>query len=191
MAELLRHPEIMKEVQDEVRRIIGSKPSITEEDIEQMHYLKMVIKETLRLHPPAPLLVPRESTQDVKIQGYDIPAKTRVIINAWAIGREPLSWERAEEFHPMRFMNADSSCIDFRCHNFQLIPFGAGRRGCPGIEFAVAMDELVLANLLHMFDWTLPNGASGKDLDMDEASGLTIHKKSPLLLVATPHNNIE
>nr|DAD28666.1 TPA_asm: hypothetical protein HUJ06_030134 [Nelumbo nucifera] len=92
IAELLRHPEIMKEVQDEVR-MIGSKPSITEEDIEQMHYLKMVIKETLRLHPPLPLLVPRESTQDVKIQGYDIPAKTRVIINAWAIGREPLSWE--------------------------------------------------------------------------------------------------
>nr|DAD28671.1 TPA_asm: hypothetical protein HUJ06_030139 [Nelumbo nucifera] len=186
MAELLRHPGIMKEMQDEMRGIIGSRPNITEEDIEQMHYLKMVIKETLRLHPPIPLLIPRESTQDVKIQGYDIPTKTRVIINSWAIMRDPLSWERAEEFHPKRFMNAAGSSIDFRGHDFQMIPFGAGRRGCPGKEFAAAINELVLANLLHKFDWTLPNRASGKDLDMEEDSGITIHKKSPLL-VATPH----
>lgn len=118
-----------------------------------MKYLKAVIKETLRLHPPIPLLVPRESTKDVKINGYDIAAGTRVITNAWAIHRDPATWEEPEEFHPERFLN---STIDFKGQDFKLIPFGSGRRGCPGISFAIANNELVLANLLSKFNWALP-----------------------------------
>lgn len=118
-----------------------------------MKYLKAVIKETLRLHPPIPLLVPRESTKDVKINGYDIAAGTRVITNAWAIHRDPTTWEEPEEFHPERFLN---STIDFKGQDFKLIPFGSGRRGCPGISFAIANNELVLANLLSKFNWALP-----------------------------------
>ncbi|XP_043688633.1 cytochrome P450 736A117-like [Telopea speciosissima] len=188
MARLLKHPKVMEEVQKEVRGVaftIGSK-NIKEDDIEQMHYLKAVIKETLRMHPPAPLMVPHESTKEAKIKGYDIPAKTTVIINAWAIGRDPASWDDPEEFKPKRFFN-DASSIDFKGHDFQLIPFGAGRRGCPGTHFAIAVVEVALANLLHKFDWALPNGANGEALDLTESPGLSIHLKAPLLAVATPH----
>ncbi|XP_043688632.1 cytochrome P450 736A117-like isoform X2 [Telopea speciosissima] len=188
IARLLKHPEVMKEVQKEVRGVAFAtgREFIEEDDIEQMHYLKAVIKEMLRLHPPLPLLVPRESTEETKIKGYDIPAKTIVIINAWAIGRDPTSWDDPEEFKPKRFFN-DASSIDFKGHDFQLIPFGAGRRGCPGTHFAIAIIELALANLLHKFDWALPNGANGEALDITESPGLSIHLKSPLLAVATPH----
>ncbi|KAL7218508.1 hypothetical protein ACSBR2_011715 [Camellia fascicularis] len=183
MTELLRHPIIMKKLQEEVRGIAPKKANLSEDDLEQMHYLKAIIKETLRLHPPVPLLIPRESTKHVKLQGYDIPTKTRVFINAWAIGRDPLSWEEPEEFRPERFLN---SFIDFNGQNFQFIPFGAGRRGCPGIVFAIANLELVLASLVHKFDWALPGGVTGDNMDLAESSGITIHRKFPLILVATP-----
>ncbi|KAJ9140243.1 hypothetical protein P3X46_030915 [Hevea brasiliensis] len=183
MSELLRHPRVMKEVQNEVRRIGNGKAQITEGDLDQMNFLKAVIKETLRLYPPIPLLVPRVSTQDVKIKGYDVVAGSTVFTNAWAIGRDPKRWDQPEEFRPERFLN---SSIDFKGHDFELIPFGGGRRGCPGILFAMTTNELVLANLVNQFNWALPGGASGKDLDMTECPGLTIHRKFPLLAIATP-----
>ncbi|XP_031250710.1 cytochrome P450 71A26-like [Pistacia vera] len=183
MAELLRHPRVMKELQNEVRRIANGKQKIKEEDLDKMHYLKAVLKETLRLHPPIPLLVPRESTRDVKIKGYDISAGTTVITNAWAIGRDPTSWDKSDEFTPERFLN---NSIDFKGQDFQLIPFGAGRRGCPGTLFAMATNEIVLANLVHKFDWSLPVGTKPEDLDMTECTGLTAHRMVPLLAVATP-----
>lgn len=158
MTELLRNPEILRKVQNEVQGIVKEKQHITEDDLENMHYLKAVIKETLRLHPPIPLLVPRESIQDVKVMGYDIAAGTLVITNSWAIGRDPTSWEEPNEFRPERFLGTS---IDFKGHDFELIPFGAGRRGCPGTMFAMAINELALANLLHKFDWALPGGARG------------------------------
>ncbi|KAH6809411.1 hypothetical protein C2S51_027194 [Perilla frutescens var. frutescens] len=184
MAELIRNPETMKTLQNEVRKVAGSKGEIEEEDLEKMPYLKAVIKESLRLHSPIPFLVPRESTQDTKVLGYDVVSGTRVVINAWAIGRDPLLWEKPEEFHPERFLDTS---IDFRGLHFELIPFGAGRRGCPGIAFAVAVDELALAKMVHSFDFGLPNGARVEELDMSEVNGLSVHKKNPLLVVATPH----
>ncbi|XP_021863493.1 cytochrome P450 736A117 [Spinacia oleracea] len=184
MTEILRNPRIMEQLQKEVRRIAGDKDQITEDDLEKMKYLKAVIKESLRLHPPIPLLVPRESTQDIKIDGYDIAAKTCVMINAWAIQRDPLTWEEPEEFFPERFLNSE---IDFRGQDFELIPFGGGRRICPAISFAMTNNEFVLANLMLKFKWTFPGGVNGETLDICEGSGLTIHKKTPLLVVATPH----
>ncbi|KAK4735196.1 hypothetical protein R3W88_009457 [Solanum pinnatisectum] len=183
MAELLRHPRAMETLQNEVRGLAQGKTEITEDDLGSMHYLKAVIKETLRLHPPGPLLIPRESTEDIKLLGYQIPAKTRVIINAWTIGRDPLSWENPEDYRPERFLNSDT---DFKGLNFELIPFGAGRRGCPGTAFAVVINELALARLMHKFNFSLPEGLKPEDLDMTENNGITIHRKSPLLAVATP-----
>ncbi|XVF49752.1 hypothetical protein PTKIN_Ptkin04bG0038800 [Pterospermum kingtungense] len=183
MTELLRHPKIMKELEVEIRQVCGDKSDVSEDDLDKMHYLKAVIKETLRLHPPIPLLVPRISTKDVKIMGYDIAQGTQVIINAWAIGRDPQSWEKPEEFIPERFLN---NSIDFKGHHFELIPFGSGRRICPGILFAMKLNELFLANLVRKFDWSLPGGAEEKDLDMNETFGITIHKKSPLIAIANP-----
>ncbi|GAV65149.1 LOW QUALITY PROTEIN: p450 domain-containing protein, partial [Cephalotus follicularis] len=184
MSELLRHPKVMKKLQNEVRTIAGDKLNITEGNLDKLHYLKAVIKETLRLHPPFPLLLARESSKDVKVKSYGIEAKTQVYVNAYAIGRDPMSWEHAEEFLPERFLN---NSIDVKGHDFQFIPFGAGRRGSPGAEFAMAIIELVLANLMHKFDWAQP-GVGEQNLDMTESTGITMHRKFSLTVVSTPHS---
>ncbi|CAL1405315.1 unnamed protein product [Linum trigynum] len=180
MTEILRHPRVMRKLQKEIRAIAEEKRYVKEEEIKQMDYLKAVIKESFRLHPPVPLLVPRESNRHVKVQGYDVVEKTRVIVNAWAIGRDPKRWQYAEEFMPERFLN---NKIDFKGQDFELIPFGAGRRGCPGTSFATASMEITLVSMLHRFDWLMPAGEGG--LDADEAPGLTVHRKTPLLVVPT------
>ncbi|KAJ4793453.1 Cytochrome P450 [Rhynchospora pubera] len=128
MSELLKNPKEMKKLQEEVRAIIKHNNMVTSEDLTKMDYLRAVIKETLRLHPPLPLLLPRESMEECKINGFTIPKGTKVIINAWAIGREAKSWEAPEEFMPERFINSQ---VDYKGNNFHLIPFGAGRRICP------------------------------------------------------------
>ncbi|RDX73308.1 Cytochrome P450 71A26, partial [Mucuna pruriens] len=184
MTEILRHPIVMQKLQDEARNVVGDRTHITEEDLSSMHYLKAVVKETSRLHPPVPLLVPRESMQDTKVMGYDIAIGTQVLVNVWAIGRDPSYWDQPQEFQPERFLN---SSIDIKGHDFQVIPFGAGRRGCPGIMFAMVVNELILANLLHQFNWAVPGGVVGDQaLDMTESTGLSIHKKFPLVAVASP-----
>ncbi|XP_071713450.1 cytochrome P450 736A117-like [Rutidosis leptorrhynchoides] len=183
LSELLRNPRAMKKLQEEVRRhVVKGKSKVTEDDLKHMIYLKAVIKETLRMHPPAPLLFPRVSTQDAKVMGYDIAAGTQVLINEWVIGRDPCSWDNPDEFMPERFLD---SSIDYKGHHFQFTPFGSGRRICPGIKFAMAINELVLANLVHKFDFMLPDGQKGEDLDMNEINGLALLKKLPLLVLAT------
>ncbi|XP_058070560.1 cytochrome P450 71A1-like [Magnolia sinica] len=182
LAELVKNPRIMEKAKEEIRRVIGIKEKVEEDDLVQMDYLKSIIKETLRFHPPGPLLVPHESTTSVRIQGCHISPKTRVLINAWAIGRDPRSWENPDEFIPERFAN---NPIDFKGQDFQFIPFGAGRRICPGISFATSTIELALVNLLYWFDWEFPSGTRAEDVDMSEASGIVAHRKFPIHLVPT------
>jgi cytochrome P450 len=188
LTELLRHQTVMHKLQDEVRTVVGNRTHVTEEDLVNMTFLKAVIKETLRLHIPVPLLVPRRTMEDIKLDGYDIAAGSQVIVNAWAIARDSSIWEEPLEFKPERFMN---SSIDYKGLDFELIPFGAGRRGCPGVTFAISINELVLANLVNQFDWKLPDGIEGKDLDMSETNGLTCRRKYPLLAVATKYDRNE
>ena len=187
MSELLRNPTVMKKLQKEVRGIVGNKKDISEDDLVGMHYLKAVTKEIFRLHPPFPLLIPRMCNQDVKIKGFNIKANTQVMVNAWALGRDPKSYTNPERFEPERFLD---STIDYKGNNFELIPFGAGRRGCPGIQFATVVEELALANIVHKFDWALPHGEREDDLDMTETTGITAHRKYPLKAVATPFQGI-
>lgn len=183
MTELIMNPRVMKKAQDEVRGVVRDRRQVLESDLPQLHYIKAVIKEIFRLHPPAPVLLPRESTEDVKIDGYDIPSKTRIFVNVWAIGRDPDSWTNPELFEPERFVG---SSIDFKGQDFELIPFGAGRRGCPAMTSGVATVELALAQLLHSFDWELPSNIQPKDLDMTELFGITMHRICDLIVVAKP-----
>ncbi|GJR78425.1 cytochrome P450 71A4-like protein [Tanacetum coccineum] len=182
LSELIRNPRVMKKLQDEVNLVALGRPKITEEDIGKLNYLHAVLKETMRLHAPAPLVI-RASSKDVKVMGYDIKAKTRVFVNLWALGQDPTIWEEHEEFKPERFIN---SHFDYRANHYGFIPFGGGKRGCPGINFANTLMELILANVVYKFDFALANGERAETLDMSETSSLTISRKNHLLLVATP-----
>ncbi|KAE9587416.1 putative costunolide synthase [Lupinus albus] len=187
MAELIKNPITMKKAQEEVRSVVGKKSKLDDNDVNQMIYLKCVIKETLRLHPAAPFLAPRETRSNIKLRGYDIPYKTMVNINVWAIQRDPELWEKPEEFIPERFENYDFNLKGGG--DFKFIPFGYGRRKCPGITFGLVSAEYVLANLLYSFDWELSrSGEIVHDLDMSEAYGLTVKKKVPLCLVPIPYS---
>ncbi|CAA7051838.1 unnamed protein product [Microthlaspi erraticum] len=180
MAELMRNPRVMRKAQDEIRTILGSKRErITEEDIDKVEYVKLIIKESFRLHPPLPLLV-RKTRSHVKIQGYDIPPDTSIMINIWKIARDPKHWESPEDFIPERFID---SSIYYKGQNFELLPFGSGRRICPGIAMAIPILELGLLNLLYFFDWRLPDGMIDQGVDMEENGTISVGKKRPLLLV--------
>ncbi|XVF49798.1 hypothetical protein PTKIN_Ptkin04bG0044600 [Pterospermum kingtungense] len=187
MAELLKNPNVMRKVQKEVRNVVGKKTKLDVNDINQMEYLKCVIEETLRLHPAAALSVPRETIASVKLGGYDIPSNTTVLINIWAIQRDPKWWEKPEEFIPERFEN---NPVDYKGQDFHFIPFGIGRRGCPGMQFGVASVEYMIANLLYWFDWNLPAGETAENLDMSEQYGISVNKKVPLHVLPISHFSI-
>ncbi|XP_038686480.1 cytochrome P450 71D9-like [Tripterygium wilfordii] len=186
MAELLKNPRVMTKAQAEVRRAFDEKGYVDEAGLEELKFLRAVIKETLRLHPPAPLLAPRECRETCQINGYEIPEKTQIIINAWAIGRDPNYWTEAERFYPERFLD---SSIEYKGNNFEFLPFGAGRRICPGMSFGLANTELPLAQLLYHFDWKLPDNVKQEDLDMTEHFGLAVTRKSDLVLIPIPYNS--
>ncbi|XP_060671130.1 cytochrome P450 71D9 [Ziziphus jujuba] len=191
MSEMVKNPRVMKEAQSEVRRVFRGKANVDETEIHELKYLRSVIKETMRLHPPAPLLLPKECSQSCVIDGYDIPKKSKVIVNAWAIGRDPMHWTEADKFYPERFLEGGSVQIDYKGSDFEFIPFGAGRRICPGITFGMAVVELTLAQLLFHFDWKLPNHMRPEDLDMTEVFGLTVKRNANLCLIPiTYHPNL-
>jgi cytochrome P450 len=181
MTALMNNPRVMNKVQMEIRNSYKDKDFINEDDIEKLPYLKLVVKETMRLFPPSPLLVPRETIENCNIDGYEIKPKTLVYVNAWAIGRDPENWEDPEEFYPERFF---TSSVDFKGKNFELIPFGSGRRMCPAMNMGMLTVELSLANLIHSFDWKLPNDFDKEQvLDTQVKPGITMHKKIDLYLV--------
>ncbi|KAF3632399.1 putative cytochrome 83B1-like [Capsicum annuum] len=180
MTNLIKNPKIMKRVRKEIRKLVGNKGIVNEDDIQNMAYLKAVIKETLRLYPPVPLLMPRESMKKSTLEGYEIQPKTIVFVNSWAMARDPEIWGNPEEFIPERFL---SSSIDFKGQNSEFIPFGAGRRGCPALALGVATVDLILSNLLYAFDWELPCGMMKEEIDTDILPGLGMHKKNDLCLV--------
>ncbi|KAG2552354.1 hypothetical protein PVAP13_9KG423300 [Panicum virgatum] len=186
MSELVRSTRAMERAQSEVRRVLQGKTRLAEADIQgRLPYLQMVIKETLRLHPPAPLILPRFCGESVKVLGFDIPAGTTVFVNVWALGRDGTLWADADEFKPERF--EDEETVDFSGADFRFLPAGAGRRMCPGVMFGLANIEIGLASLLYHFDWKLPGGANPSEVDMDESYGITARRRTDLLLEATPY----
>ncbi|PAN35749.1 hypothetical protein PAHAL_6G231300 [Panicum hallii] len=168
MAELLRNPSTMAKVRAELDGAFGSKETVEEPDAASLPYLQAVVKEAMRLHPVAPILLPHLAAEDgVEVGGYTVPKGSTVIFNAWAIMRDPGVWERPDEFLPERFLD-EAAGVEFRGKDFEFIPFGAGRRLCPGLLMAERVVPHIVASLLHGFDWRLPEGVSTEQLDLSE-----------------------
>ncbi|KAJ8771173.1 hypothetical protein K2173_025777 [Erythroxylum novogranatense] len=182
LSELMKNSQIMKKLQKELDEKVPMNRMVEESDVEGLNYIEMVVKETFRLHPIAPLLVPHMSTEDITIEGFHIPKNSRVFINTWAIGRDPTVWSDAEMFFPERFVGSN---IDFRGKDFELLPFGSGRRSCPGMLMGMTTVRLLLARLVHSFDWELPDGMLPSKLDMTEVFGLVTPRATPLVAIPT------
>ena len=183
---LLNNPHVLKKAQDELEVQVGKERIVNESDISRLVYLQAIVKETLRLYPPAPLLVPRELTENCIIGGYHVPKGTRLITNAWKIQRDPRIWSDPLKFMPERFLTTQKN-IDFRGRHFEFIPFGSGRRACPGTSFGLQVVHLALASFLHMFKIS---NSSNAQVDMTESSGLTSIKATPLEVLITPRLNL-
>ncbi|KAJ4771791.1 Cytochrome P450 76C4 [Rhynchospora pubera] len=185
MAELLQNPITMTKACNELLSVIGPWREMEESDISQLPYLQAVVKETLRLHPPVPFLLPRRAQETVELGGYLIPKDAKLLVNVWAIGRDETTWPDPLKFRPERFLERD---IDFKGRNFELIPFGAGRRICPGLPLAYRIVHLMLGSLLHQFEWKLPEEEAKCGVDMSEKFGVTLAMARHVKAVAIPIN---
>lgn len=181
LTELLRHPHVTKKLQKELEQVVGLNRMVEESDLENLNYLDMVIKEALRLHSVAPLLI-HESIEDCVVDGFFVQKGSRVIVNVYAAQRDPNAWPEPDKFLPERFVESN---VDLRGHDFQLLPFGSGRRSCPGMQLGIIIVQLVVAQLVHCFDWELPNGMQPSELDMSEQFGVVTCRAKHLMAVPT------
>lgn len=177
MAELLWNPEKLLKARAELEEVIGKGNIVEESDIARLPYLQATVNETFRMHPAAPLLVPRRAGATVEVGGYTIPEGAQILVNVWAISRDPATWESPDEFIPERFLGLD---IDVKGQNFELLPFGGGRRMCPGLPLALRMLHLMLGSLINSFEWKLEDGVSPATMDMGDMFGITLKKSQPL-----------
>ncbi|CAL5081650.1 unnamed protein product [Urochloa decumbens] len=183
ISELLKNPESLAMATEELDRVIGHKRLVTERDLPNLPYMEAVLKETLRLHPAAPVLAPHLAREDTSVDGYDIPAGTTVFVNVWSIGRDPALWDAPDEFRLARFMGSE---VDVKGQDFELLPFGSGRRMCPGFSLALKVTMLSIANLVQCFAWRLPDGMAVEHLNMEETFLLALPRKVPLEAIIEP-----
>ncbi|KAK4778927.1 hypothetical protein SAY86_006455 [Trapa natans] len=187
LAELIRHPHILSRVRDELDAVVGRDRLVTELDLPGLTYLQAVIKENFRLHPSTPLSLPRIASESCEINGCHIPKGATLLVNVWAIARDPDVWSEPLVFRPERFLpGGDKAGVDVKGSDYELIPFGAGRRICAGMSLGIRMVHLLTATLVHAFDWELAGGQAAENLDMDEAYGLTLQRAAPLLVHPRP-----
>ncbi|TKW32163.1 hypothetical protein SEVIR_2G152300v4 [Setaria viridis] len=188
MSELMRNPAVMAKAQIEVRRVFDNKnPQDHEGKMDELHYTKMVIKESMRLNPVLPLMIPHLCRETCDIGGFEVKEGTRVMVNTWAMARNPEYWQDAEKFKPERF---EDGTIDYKGSRIEYLPFGMGRRRCPGDIFGLAALELIIARLLYYVDWSLPSGMQPDEIDMDMFVGATTRRKNQLHLVASPYREV-
>lgn len=181
-SELLKNPRIMRKLKEEIAAVVSRHQHIDESDLSKLEYLHMVMKESLRLHPLAGFLF-HHGKEEYEVRGYRIPRGSNVLISQWTIGRDPSIWANAEEFIPERFMDND---VDNTGHDFRLLSFGAGRRVCAGMQLALIVVPLILAHMVHYFDWELPDGISASELDMTEINyAFTMPRAKPLVAIPT------
>ncbi|KAJ8551941.1 hypothetical protein K7X08_028384 [Anisodus acutangulus] len=189
LAEMMKNLNILKKAHQEMNQVIGKNRRLIESDIPNLPYLRAICKETFRKHPSTPLNLPRVSNEPCMVDGYYIPKNTRLSVNIWAIGRDPDVWENPLEFNPERFMSGKNAKIDPRGNDFELIPFGAGRRICAGTRMGIVMVEYILGTLVHSFDWKLPNDVM--EINMKETFGLALQKAVPLEAMVTPRLHLD
>ncbi|EYU29506.1 hypothetical protein ABFS82_04G164700 [Erythranthe guttata] len=181
MTELLRNPDVMKKVQRELTDVVGANNVVEESHLPKLHYLEAAVKETFRLHPPLPHLVPRCPAESCTIGGYTIPKGSRIFLNMWSVYTDPNVWDTPFEFRPDRFLNNDSGKkFSYIGHNFEYLPFGSGRRACPGLPLGEKMVMFLLATLVHSFQWQLP---AGREIDMSAEYGIVMRKRRPLVAI--------
>ncbi|TKY47268.1 Trans-cinnamate 4-monooxygenase [Spatholobus suberectus] len=186
IAELVNHPEIQKKVRDEIDRVLGPGHQVTEPDTHKLPYLQAVIKETLRLRMAIPLLVPHMNLHDAKLGGYDIPAESKILVNAWWLANNPAHWKNPEEFRPERFLEEESK-VEANGNDFRYLPFGVGRRSCPGIILALPILGITLGRLVQNFELLPPSGQS--KLDTTEKGGqFSLHILKHSTIVAKPRS---
>ncbi|KAF3442606.1 hypothetical protein FNV43_RR16522 [Rhamnella rubrinervis] len=187
LSELINHPNVMAKARQEIDSEVGHNRTVEESDISNLPYLQAIVKETLRLHPTGPLIV-RESTEECTINGYHIPAKTRLFVNVWSIGRDPNHWENPLEFRPERFTGEEGIIrkrdqLDVRGQNFQYLPFGSGRRSCPGASLAMEVVQTTLGGMIQCFEWKVWEEGNGGVVDMEEGPGISLPRARPLVCV--------
>ncbi|MED6130394.1 hypothetical protein PIB30_000904 [Stylosanthes scabra] len=187
LAELINHPHVMERAREEIKNVVGNNRIVQESDIVNLPYLQAIVKETLRLHPTGPMTV-RESSQSCTIWGYEIPENTQLFVNIWAIGRDPIYWENPLEFKPERFLTEEKgmSQLDVRGQHFHMIPFGSGRRGCPGTSLALQVVQANLGAMVQCFEWKISGDTNNEIVDMEEKPGLTLSRTHPLICVPLP-----
>lgn len=180
---LLNHPNALRRVRAELDAQVGPGRQVDEADVKSLPYLRAVVKETMRAHPSLPLSAPREAAADCHVAGYRVPAGTRLIVNLWKIHRDPRVWADPDEFRPERFLGDNKEGMGYKGTGFEYMPFGAGRRVCPGIGFALSVVHLTLARLVHGFEVETVDGGP---VDMTESPGLACAKATPLEVKLTP-----
>ncbi|GKB29483.1 geraniol 8-hydroxylase-like protein [Tanacetum coccineum] len=181
MAELISNPEKMSKAQSELKELMGNQDGpIDESNISRLPYLQAVIKETLRLHPAVTFLVPHRAISDINVRGYMIPKDAQILCNLWAMGQDSNVWPNPQMFEPERFLDVK---IDYKGQDFEFIPFGTGRRMCPGLPLAHRMLHLMLGSLIHNFDWKIEGEVRAQDMDMTDKFGFTLQKNLPLLAI--------
>ena len=187
LAELIRHPDILRQAQKELDAVVGRGRLVTESDLRHLTFFNAVIKETFRLHPSTPLSLPRMAAEECEVAGYRIPKACELLVNVWGIARDPALWPDPLEFRPARFLPGGShSDVDVKGGDFGLIPFGAGRRICAGLSWGLRMVTLTSATLVHAFDWELPAGQTPDKLNMEEAFTLLLQRAVPLMAHPVP-----
>ncbi|KAL2472352.1 Cytochrome [Abeliophyllum distichum] len=177
MTDLIRSPEIMSKARNELWDVVGQNNKVKESDISRLPYLQSVIKETFRYHPTGPLLIPHKAEVDTEINGYIVPKNSQIFVNIWAIGRDSKIWSNPESFDPERFLKRE---IDIKGQDFDLIPFGSGKRMCPGFPLATRMVPLMVATMIQNFDWKPENGMKPEEVDISEKFGVALQKAVPL-----------
>ena len=188
ISELFNNPRVLKKAQEEIERVVGNERLVCEEDSPNLPYIHAIIKETMRLHPPIPMIM-RKGMEDCVVDGNMIPKGSLVCVNIWAMGRDQKIWENPLDFKPERFLeNKEGNNIDMKGHHYELLPFGSGRRGCPGMPLAMRQLPTVIGALVQCFEWKMLDSEGkildqDKTIDMDERPGLTAPRANDLICI--------